>query len=60
MGCDICNYKVLKIKHTVNDVNLDEIIVLNIDEIYVHGTQYDEEIKTEIFWRKVIIMMYIR
>ena len=43
MGCDIYNYKVLKIEHIVNGVNLDEIIVLKIDKIYLHGVQYDED-----------------
>ena len=49
MGCDIKNYKVLKIQHTLNDVTLDEIIVLSIDDIYLHCVQYDEENKDRDF-----------
>lgn len=52
MGCDIYNYKVLKIQHTENNVTLDEIIVLDTDKIYLNGIQYEEEYDDEDFLHK--------
>ena len=49
MGCDIYNYTVLRIQHIQNNVNLDEIIILSTEKIYLHGLQYDEEFQCEDF-----------
>ena len=61
MGCDIKNYKVLKIQHTLNDVTLYEIIVLSTDEIYLHCIQYDEENKDRDFLAEgQLIIIYFK
>ena len=56
MGCDIYNYTVLRIQHIQNNVNLDEIIILSTEKIYLHGLQYDEEFQCEDFFVKRFLL----